>query len=71
VRPWDYRLLHETVKYFNRKDFEVNRYDETMGRWEGVATKSFTSMTALNFVQGAIIANCHFLTRLNRKTHLF
>jgi ATP-binding cassette subfamily B protein len=29
---------------------------ETMGRWEGVATKSFTSMTALNFVQGAIIA---------------
>jgi ATP-binding cassette subfamily B protein len=27
-----------------------------MGRWEGVATKSFTSMTALNFVQGAIIA---------------
>jgi ABC-type transport system involved in Fe-S cluster assembly fused permease/ATPase subunit len=24
---------YETVKYFNRKDFEVNRYDETMGRW--------------------------------------
>jgi ATP-binding cassette subfamily B protein len=34
----------------------VNRYDETMSRWEDVATKSFTSMTALNFVQGAIIA---------------
>ncbi len=32
------------------------RYDETMSRWEDVATKSFTSMTALNFVQGAIIA---------------
>jgi ATP-binding cassette subfamily B protein len=27
-----------------------------MSRWEDVATKSFTSMTALNFVQGAIIA---------------
>jgi ATP-binding cassette subfamily B protein len=52
----DSLINYETVKYFNRKDFEVNRYDETMGRWEGVATKSFTSMTALNFVQGAIIA---------------
>jgi len=52
----DSLINYETVKYFNRKDFEVNRYDETMGRWEDVATKSFTSMTALNFVQGAIIA---------------
>jgi ABC-type transport system involved in Fe-S cluster assembly fused permease/ATPase subunit len=35
----DSLINYETVKYFNRKDFEVNRYDETMGRWEGVATK--------------------------------
>jgi ATP-binding cassette subfamily B protein len=27
-----------------------------MTRWENVATKSFTTMTALNFVQGAVIA---------------
>jgi ATP-binding cassette subfamily B protein len=47
--------LGTTDFYFNRKDFEVNRYDETMGRWEGVATKSFTSMTALNFVKENII----------------
>ncbi|WP_348670151.1 ABC transporter ATP-binding protein/permease [uncultured Candidatus Thioglobus sp.] len=52
----DSLINYETVKYFNREDFEVNRYDKTMGRWEQVATKSFTSMTALNFVQGAVIA---------------
>jgi ATP-binding cassette subfamily B protein len=40
----DSLINYETVKYFNRKDFEVNRYDETMSRWEDVATKSFTSM---------------------------
>lgn len=52
----DSLINYETVKYFNREDFEVNRYNDTMTRWEKVATKSFTSMTALNFVQGAVIA---------------
>ncbi len=52
----DSLINYETVKYFNREEFEVNRYDNTMARWEEVATKSFTSMTALNFVQGAVIA---------------
>lgn len=52
----DSLINYETVKYFNREEFEVSRYQETMGRWEEVATKSFTSMTALNFIQGAVIA---------------
>jgi ATP-binding cassette subfamily B protein len=52
----DSLINYETVKYFNREEFEVNRYGNTMARWEAVATKSFTSMTALNFVQGAVIA---------------
>jgi len=52
----DSLINYETVKYFNREEFEVNRYDKTMGRWENVATKSFTSMTALNFVQSSVIA---------------
>ena len=52
----DSLINYETVKYFNREDFEVNRYQDTMTRWEDVATKSFTSMTALNFIQGAVIA---------------
>ena len=52
----DSLINYETVKYFNREKFEVDRYQNTMTRWEDVATKSFTSMTALNFVQGAVIA---------------
>ena len=52
----DSLINYETVKYFNQEEFEVNRYDDTMSRWENVATKSFTSMTALNFVQGSVIA---------------
>ncbi|MBC8493794.1 MAG: ABC transporter ATP-binding protein/permease [Candidatus Thioglobus sp.] len=52
----DSLINYETVKYFNREQFEVDRYQDTMSRWENVATKSFTSMTALNFVQGAVIA---------------
>lgn len=52
----DSLINYETVKYFNREAFEVNRYDKTMGRWEEIATKSFTSMTALNFVQSSVIA---------------
>ncbi|MEO1940066.1 ABC transporter ATP-binding protein/permease [Candidatus Thioglobus sp.] len=52
----DSLINYETVKYFNQEKFEVNRYDQTMSRWEDIATKSFTSMTALNFVQGSVIA---------------
>ncbi len=52
----DSLINYETVKYFNQEDFEINRYDKTMSRWEDVAVRSFTSMTALNFVQGAVIA---------------
>ena len=52
----DSLINYETVKYFNQEKFEVDRYGETMQRWENLATKSFTSMTALNFVQGAVIA---------------
>ncbi len=52
----DSLINYETVKYFNREKFEVARYDKTMSNWENVATKSFTSMTALNFVQASVIA---------------
>ena len=52
----DSLINYETVKYFNQEKFEVDRYDKTMTRWENVAVRSFTSMTALNFVQGAVIA---------------
>ena len=52
----DSLINYETVKYFNQEKFEIERYDNTMGRWENIAVKSFTSMTALNFVQGSVIA---------------
>lgn len=52
----DSLINYETVKYFNQENFEIERYDNTMSCWENVAVRSFTSMTALNFVQGSVIA---------------
>lgn len=49
-------LNYETVKYFNNESFEINRYDNTLSNWETSAVKSQTSMSLLNFGQGAIIA---------------
>jgi len=52
----DSLLNYETVKYFNNERFELQRYDRTLGEWENAAVKSQTSMSLLNFGQGAIIA---------------
>jgi len=52
----DSLINYETVKYFNNEPFEINRYDQTMSKWEEAATNSQVSMSALNFGQGAIIA---------------
>ena len=52
----DSLLNYETVKYFNNEKFELQRFDQTMNGWEDAAVKSQTSMSFLNFGQGAIIA---------------
>jgi ATP-binding cassette subfamily B protein len=52
----DSLLNYETVKYFNNEQFELQRYNQTLSQWEGAAIKSQTSMSLLNFGQGAIIA---------------
>lgn len=52
----DSLINYETVKYFNNENYEVNRYDSTLNGWEDAAVKSQTSMSLLNFGQGAIIA---------------
>jgi len=52
----DSLLNYETVKYFTNEQHELNRYDETLTKWEEAAVKSQTSMSLLNFGQGAIIA---------------
>lgn len=49
-------INYETVKYFGNESFEVEQYDNTLRAWEDDAVKSQTSMSALNFGQGTIIA---------------
>jgi ATP-binding cassette subfamily B protein len=52
----DSLINYETVKSFGNEGFEVRRYDQTLQAWEDAAVKTQTSMSALNFGQGAIIA---------------
>lgn len=52
----DSLVNYETVKYFGNEGLESRRYDDTLEDWEDAAIKSQTSMSALNFGQGAIIA---------------
>lgn len=51
----DSLINFETVKYFGNEQLELNRFDGTLSDWEGAAVKSQTSMSLLNFGQGAII----------------
>jgi len=53
---FDSLINYETVKYFNNEALEIKRYDDLMDDWEDVAVKSQTTMSMLNFGQGAIIA---------------
>jgi ATP-binding cassette subfamily B protein len=52
----DSLINYETVKYFNNEDMELKRFDSTLEEWEEYAVKSQTSMSLLNFGQGAIVA---------------
>jgi ABC-type transport system involved in Fe-S cluster assembly fused permease/ATPase subunit len=52
----DSLINYETVKYFNNEKMEADRCNETLGQWENNAVLSQTSMSALNFGQGTIIA---------------
>jgi len=49
-------INYETVRYFNNESYELKRYDDTLSQWEYAAVKSQSSMSLLNFGQGAIIA---------------
>ena len=53
---FDSLINFETVKYFGNERLELDRYDDTLRDWEHWAVKSQTSMSMLNFGQGAIIA---------------
>jgi ABC-type transport system involved in Fe-S cluster assembly fused permease/ATPase subunit len=52
----DSLMNYETVKYFGNEKMEIQRFDNTLSEWEYWAVKSQTSMSMLNFGQGAIIA---------------
>ncbi len=56
TRAIDSLLNYETVKFFNNEEYETRRYDEHMKQWEQAAIKNQTSLSTLNFGQGAIIA---------------
>lgn len=49
-------INYETVKYFTNEQYEINRYDNTLDRWESAAVKSQSTMSLLNFGQGIIIS---------------
>ncbi|RMG36528.1 MAG: ABC transporter ATP-binding protein/permease [Gammaproteobacteria bacterium] len=53
---FDSLINYETVKYFGNERLELDRYDRTLADWEHWAVKSQSSMSLLNFGQGAIIA---------------
>ncbi len=55
-KAMDSLMNYETVKYFNNEEHEIERYKNTMKSWENAAVKSQTTMSTLNFGQGAIIA---------------
>ena len=52
----DSLINYETVKYFGNEKLEIRRFDEKLSAWERWAVKSQTSMSMLNFAQGAVIA---------------
>ncbi|WP_101757653.1 ABC transporter ATP-binding protein/permease [Oceanicoccus sp. KOV_DT_Chl] len=56
TRAIDSLLNYETVKYFTNEDFEANRYDTELERWEHARRKNRLSLFTLNGGQALIIA---------------
>ncbi|MFA5704379.1 MAG: ABC transporter ATP-binding protein/permease [Advenella sp.] len=51
----DALINYETVKYFNNEAYEINRYDENLGKWVDSSVKNQVSLNFLNAGQGVII----------------
>jgi ABC-type transport system involved in Fe-S cluster assembly fused permease/ATPase subunit len=56
TRAIDSLINYETVKYFGNEEYEAQRYDEGLKRFETAAVKSQTSLSILNTGQSMIIA---------------
>jgi len=55
TRAIDSLLNFETVKTFGNEDWEAQRYDESLTRWETAAVRNQTSLATLNAGQALII----------------
>ena len=55
-RAVDSLLNFETVKYFTNEEFEVQRYDHELAKWESARRKNRLSLFSLNGGQALIIA---------------
>ena len=56
TKAMDSLINYETVKYFGNEDYEAQRYDDGLRRYETAAVKSQTSLSLLNTGQSMIIA---------------
>lgn len=56
TRAVDSLMNFETVKYFTNEEFEANRYDEELARWELARRRNRLSLFGLNGGQALIIA---------------
>jgi ATP-binding cassette subfamily B (MDR/TAP) protein 7 len=52
----DSLINYETVKYFNNEQYEAQRYDEILARYEKSSLKTTTSLALLNFGQQVIFS---------------
>jgi ABC-type transport system involved in Fe-S cluster assembly fused permease/ATPase subunit len=55
-KAMDSLINYETVKYFDNEEYEAQRYDEGLQKYEGAAVKSQTTLSLLNTGQSLIIA---------------
>lgn len=56
TRAIDSLINYETVKYFTNEDYEAERYDAQMAKWEKEALRTQYSLSTLNSGQALIIA---------------